>query len=347
MLDFRLLQDTVPKAFPNMGPMIEINCEQPTRSFDFIGMHHTEPFGQMMYHIKFMYGSLDLCEGQLTDILRPYFDTEDGEEEYFEESDDEEVVEEDNTEVSMDVNGMFSKMFKPLKPGMVRIGLNGELAVKSGSGYKTYNVKTGNLVNVQNFCFDLGQDLFICVPTAKVKIGDIIILDDPNAPQGVAPKCVTALEDGKTIKVMDFRTNEIQTIVPERHFFLGKMYFYNKVHSLIPIGDLKGGSGAGKFGKILGKMAMMSAITGGKGFNFNGNSNGEEEDDNKNPFAAMAPMLMMSSVFGGDNDFDFEGMFDLEIPDVDIDGEKVETPEEKKARLKAELAALEAEEEKK
>ena len=335
MLDFRLLQEALPKAFPNMGPVIEINCEQPTQSFNTLGGCFERPFGQMMYHIRFLCGYIEMGENELWDKISSYIETE--------ESDDEEVVEE-NTEVNMDVNGMFSKMFKPLKPGMVRIGLNGELAVKSGSGYKTYNVKTGNLVNVQNFCFDLGQDLFICVPTAKVKIGDIILLDDPNAPQGVAPKCVTALEDGKTIKVMDFRTNEIQTIVPERHFFLGKMYFYNKIHSLIPVGDLKGGSGAGKFGKILGKMALMSAMTGGKGFNFNGDV--DVDGNSTNPFGNIAPLMMMG-MFGGDNDFDFEGMFDLEIPDVDIDGEKVETPEEKKARLKAELAALEAEEEKK
>lgn len=340
MLDFKLLQDTIPKAFPNMGPVMEINCEQPTRSFDVMGMHRTEPFGQMMYHIKFLNGSLDLCEGQLFATLQPYIETEDeedSEEEYYE--DDEEVVEEENTEVPMDVNGMFGKFLKPIKPGMVRIGLNGELAVKSGSGYKTYNAKTKQLVNVQDFCFDIGQDLFICVPTAKVKVGDIIVLDDPDAPQGVAPKCVTALEDGKTIKVMDYRTNEIQTIVPERHFFLGKMFFYNKIHSLIPIGDLAGSKGTDKFGKLLGKMALMNAISG-KGFNFGGGS-GDGEGNGLNGLALMA---LFGGGLGGDNEdlFDFSGMFDLEIPDVDVNGD--ETLEAKKARLKAELAAIEDEE---
>lgn len=340
MLDFKLLQDTIPKAFPNMGPVMEINCEQPTRSFDVMGMHRTEPFGQMMYHIKFLNGSLDLCEGQLFATLQPYIETEDeedSEEEYYE--DDEEVVEEENTEVPMDVNGMFGKFLKPIKPGMVRIGLNGELAVKSGSGYKTYNAKTKQLVNVQDFCFDIGQDLFICVPTAKVKVGDIIVLDDPDAPQGVAPKCVTALEDGKTIKVMDYRTNEIQTIVPECHFFLGKMFFYNKIHSLIPIGDLAGSKGTDKFGKLLGKMALMNAISG-KGFNFGGGS-GDGEGNGLNGLAMMA---LFGGGLGGDNEdlFDFSGMFDLEIPDVDVNGD--ETLEAKKARLKAELAAIEDEE---
>jgi hypothetical protein len=334
MLDFRLLQDVLPKAFANMGPVIEINCEQPTQSFDCFSGHFERPFGQMQYHIKFLCGYIEMGENELWDKISPYIE---------EESDDEEVVEE-NMEVNMDVNGMFGKFLKPIKPGMVRIGLNGELAVKSGSGYKTYNAKTKQLVNVQDFCFDIGQDLFICVPTAKVKVGDIIVLDDPDAPQGVAPKCVTALEDGKTIKVMDYRTNEIQTIVPERHFFLGKMFFYNKIHSLIPIGDLAGSKGTDKFGKLLGKMALMNAFTG-KGFNFGGGS-GDGDGNGLNGLAMMA--LFGGGLFGGGGDddlFDFSGMFDLEIPDVDVNGD--ETPEAKKARLKAELAALEAEEEKK
>jgi len=338
MLDFKLLQDTIPKAFPNMGPVMEIRCEQPTNSWSCMGMYREQPFGQMIYHITFLKGSLELCEGELFDTLQPYFDNTEDDETYEEESDDEEVVEENNMEVPMDVNGMFGKFLKPIKPGMVRIGLNGELAVKSGSGYKTYNAKTKQLVNVQDFCFDIGQDLFICVPTAKVKVGDIIVLDDPDAPQGVAPKCVTALEDGKTIKVMDYRTNEIQTIVPERHFFLGKMFFYNKIHSLIPIGDLAGSKGTDKFGKLLGKMALMNALSG-KGFNFGGNGDGEGNGG----LNGLALMALFGGGLGGDNDlFDFSGMFDLEIPDVDVNGD--ETLEAKKARLKAELAAIEDEE---
>ena len=139
---------------------------------------------------------------------------------------------------------------------------------------------------------------------------------------------------------MDYRTNEIQTIVPERHFFLGKMFFYNKIHSLIPIGDLAGSKGTDKFGKLLGKMALMNAFSG-KGFNFGG-MEGSEGNGGLNGLAMMA--LFGGGLFGGDNDdlFDFSGMFDLEIPDVDVNGD--ETLEAKKARLKAELAAIEDEE---
>jgi hypothetical protein len=55
-------------------------------------------------------------------------------------------------------------------------------------------------------------------------------------------------------------------------------------------------------------------------------------------------MALFGGGLGGDNDdlFDFSGMFDLEIPDVDVNGD--ETLEAKKARLKAELAAIEDEE---
>lgn len=107
MLDLRLLQEVLPKAFSNMGPVIEINCEQPTQSFNTLGGHFERPFGQMMYHIKFLCGYIEMGEHELWDKISPYI----------EEDDDEEVVEEDNMEVPMDVNGMFGKFLKPIKPG--------------------------------------------------------------------------------------------------------------------------------------------------------------------------------------------------------------------------------------
>jgi hypothetical protein len=235
---------------------------------------------------------------------------------------------------------MFNGMFKKLEPGMVRLGINGELAVKTpkGNSYKTFNVKTGNLVNVSQFCFDIGQDLFFAVPTAKVKVGDIVLLEDSSAPNGIAPKCVVSLKDGKTIEVMDYGTNQIQTIVPERHFFLGQMYFYSKITSFIPIGNLKDKKGTSKLGQL---MAMQAMFGGNSGFNlFGGNS--------ESPMAAMWQMSMMAKMMNGEMSdmFDFSNMFEFEVPDFDITDPENETVEEKKARLKAELEALEAEEEK-
>lgn len=244
----------------------------------------------------------------------------------------------------MNAMGMFNGMLKRLEPDMVRLGINGELAVKTpnGSSYKTYNVKTGNLVNVTQFCFDLGKDLFFAVPTAKVQVGDIVLLEDANAPNGIAPKCVVSLKDGKTIEVMDYGTNQIQTIVPERHFFLGQMYFYSKITSFIPIGNLKDKKGTAKLGQLMAMQAVFGGNSGG--FSpFGGNG-----DDNI--FMSMYKMSLMTKMMNGGemaDMFDFSNMFEFEVPDFDITDPENETPEEKKARLKAELAALEAEEENK
>ena len=55
-------------------------------------------------------------------------------------------------------NGMFGKV----APGMCRLTMNGNIAVKCGNSYKTYNVAKGTLTNVTNFvsmsvmrCFSL------------------------------------------------------------------------------------------------------------------------------------------------------------------------------------------------
>lgn len=45
-------------------------------------------------------------------------------------------------------DGMFGNMFSRLGKGMCRLGVNGQMAVKTSNGYKTYDVKTGRLTNV-------------------------------------------------------------------------------------------------------------------------------------------------------------------------------------------------------
>ena len=45
------------------------------------------------------------------------------------------------------LNGMFGKVGN----GMCRLSMNGDIAVKTSTGYKTYNVKTGKLTNCNNF----------------------------------------------------------------------------------------------------------------------------------------------------------------------------------------------------
>ena len=45
------------------------------------------------------------------------------------------------------LNGMFGK----IGPGMCRLSMSGNIAVKTSNGYKSYNVKEGKLTNCDNF----------------------------------------------------------------------------------------------------------------------------------------------------------------------------------------------------
>ena len=232
----------------------------------------------------------------------------------------------------MSVNGMFNGMFARIGDGMCRLGLNGNLAIKTSNGYKTYDVKTGRLTNVDQFCFDIGQEFFFVVPTTKAKTGDILLIDGK-------PKCVIENNANKTIKVMDYENSAIQEIVPERHFFMGQMFFYRKIVSMFGSNNfLKKGKGISGMMGMMFKMNMLKSFMGGEGFKAGNDMNG------------MLGMMMMSNMFGGkDGENDLSEMFDFDFEEADFDptAEQVETPEEKKARLKAELAALEAEGEKK
>ena len=198
-----------------------------------------------------------------------------------------------------EINGVFSGLFGHTGEGMCRLGLNGELAVKTSSGYKTYNVKTGRLTNVTQFCFDVGSEMFFVVPTTKVRKGDILLIDGH-------PKCV--IEDtGKTIKVMDYENSALQEIVPERHVFLGQTYFYRKIVSMFGSGNfLKGAKGMNKVFKL---MMMREMFKGGFGGSNGGMSN-------------ILPFMFMGNMFGNGNN-DFGEMFDLDFDEVNESVEEV------------------------
>lgn len=185
-------------------------------------------------------------------------------------------------------NGMFGK----IAPGMCRITMNGNIAVKCGSTYKTYNVEKGTLTNVTNFCFNVGDEMFFVIPTNKVEVGDIILV-------GGKPKCVTAV-DKKIITVIDYENSEIRQVVPERHIFMGSTYFYGKIVSMFG-NSFKNGKG---LGNIM-KMMMFSQMMGG---NTNGSNNG------------LGQMMAMSMFMGGKSN-PFEGIFDF---DIDNDNETKE-----------------------
>lgn len=186
----------------------------------------------------------------------------------------------------MDMSNCFNGMFGKLAHGMCRLTMNGKVAVKTTNSYKSYNVKSGKLTNCSNFVFDIGDDFFFVIPTNKVEVGDVILV------QG-KPRCVIEVGD-KTITVMNYENSTIDTIVPERHVFMGNTYFYGKIMSLFGKNFTKGGDGM----KSMMSYMMMSQMFGGKNMDTNGTMFGGN---------SILPMMMFMN---GGIDNMFEGMFD-------------------------------------
>jgi hypothetical protein len=197
------------------------------------------------------------------------------------------------------LNGMFGKV----APGMCRLSMNGGIAVKTSGGYKSYNVKTGRLTNCSNFVFDIGEDFFFLIPTNKVEIGDIILV-------GGKPKCV--IETGKNkITVINYEDSTVDTILPERHVFMGNTYFYGKIVSMFGQDIFNGKKGTNKIMKYMMMSEMMKGGTGANG-----------------GFSAMLPLMMMNGnagdMFGGLFNFDDEDDDATDIDVVNIDEEDAE-----------------------
>lgn len=195
------------------------------------------------------------------------------------------------------IQNTFNGLFGKIAPGMCRLTMNGNIAVKCENGYKSYNVKKGTLTNVTNFCFNVGDEMFFVIPTNKVEVGDIILV------QG-KPKCVTEVNK-KIITVIDYENSEVRQVVPERHVFMGSTYFYGKVISMFG-NSFKQGKG---LGNVM-KMMMMSQMLGSgsqQGGMFGG---------------GMGQVMAMSMFMGGNNPF--EGMFDFSL-DADTENEETET----------------------
>lgn len=197
------------------------------------------------------------------------------------------------------MGNFLENMFGKIGPNMCKLSMNGDIAIKTSGGYKTYDVKKNKLVNCNNFVFSMGDmDCFFMIPTNKVAIGDIIIANG-------APKCVIAVNPDKSIKCLNYETSVVEDILPERHIFMGNTYFYGKIVSLF--GNVKGGKGGPN--KIM-KFMMMSQMM--KGFGGAGAANGN-----------MLPMMMM---MGGGNNI-FEDMFDFD-GELDFDEGAAEEDED-------------------
>lgn len=93
----------------------------------------------------------------------------------------------------MNMSDLMNSYFGKIANGMCRISMNGEIAIKTSNGYKTYDVENNHLVNCDSFAIDVGSDFFFIIPTNKVNKGDIILA-------GGKPCCVIEVKDNE-IKV--------------------------------------------------------------------------------------------------------------------------------------------------
>lgn len=192
------------------------------------------------------------------------------------------------------MNNILNGMFGKVAPGLCRLSMDGGIAVKTDSGYKTYNMKTGRLTNCDSFVFNIGEEFFFIIPTNKAEPGDIILVSGK-------PKCV--IETGKNkLTVINYEDSTVETILPERHVFMGNTYFYGKIVSMFG-GDLvKGKKGVNKIMQYIMLSEMMKGSSGNAGMN------------------NMLPLMMMSGKTGNI----FDGMFDFDVKD---DEEEIESEE--------------------
>lgn len=190
------------------------------------------------------------------------------------------------------MNNLLNGMFGKIGNGMCRLSMSGGIAVKTSNGYKTYNIKTNKLTNCSNFVFDIGEEFFFVIPTNKVEKGDIILVNGK-------PKCV--IESDKTkITVINYEDSTIDTILPERHVFMGNTYFYGKIVSMFGNDVIKGKKGTNNIFKYMMLSQMMNSNNGSTGASMNNNG-----------MSAMLPFMMMSGNMGDM----FDGMFDFDSDD--------------------------------
>lgn len=188
-------------------------------------------------------------------------------------------------------DNMFNGIMGKIKSGCCRLGVNGRIAIKTSDGYKSYDPKTGNLTNCSNFVLDIADDLFMLIPTRKLKEGDIVLINGK-------PMYILEVKAKNRVEAMNYEDSTIQTVIPERHVLMGRR-FYGKIVSLLGSGF---GAGKGGFFKNMLKLKMMSSMMGGS-------SDGGMFGNN-----GLAMMMLMSN---GSMDGLFDGFMDDEEDDED------------------------------
>ena len=200
------------------------------------------------------------------------------------------ISKEDNTMNTMNnmtndlMNNVYNGVFGRVAPDLCRISMGGNIAIKTKSGYKSYNVKTGRLTNCSSFAFNIGDEAFFVLPTSHVEEGDIIMV-------GGYPHCVISTSKNR-IEAFCYEDSSVHTIVPEHHVFMGKSYLYGKIVSMF-----------GDIGKSNGMKKMMHFMMLSQMMNRSGSGNGG---------SGAMDMLPMMMLMGGGSGSILDGMFDFD-----------------------------------
>ncbi len=138
-----------------------------------------------------------------------------------------------NTNMNNNTNNMFgsiasvfSNMLGTLEPDMVRITFNGNVAVKTDKGYKTYDVAKKKAVNMDSLVMP-DMAAFLLLPSTKVSSGDIIMRD------GAFYSIISVDNTTNELVGYNYESGKKETLVRETHCFLGNTYFYSKLVSPI------------------------------------------------------------------------------------------------------------------
>lgn len=201
------------------------------------------------------------------------------------------------------MGNMLNGMFGRVQGGLCRLSMNGGIAIKTSSGYKTYNVKTKRLTNCSNFVMNIGEEFFFVIPTNKVAVGDIILANGK-------PRCVIEASKNE-LKVINYEDSTLETILPERHVFMGNTYFYGKIVSMF--GDASFMKSKKGTNKIMQYMIMSEFMKGAAGTS-------TASGGGVGSMNSMLPLMLM----GGNMGDMFEGMFNF----GDDSDEDVETTDE-------------------
>lgn len=161
-------------------------------------------------------------------------------------------------DTSMD--NLMNGMFGPIKGGLCRLSIDGNIAIKTDGGYKAYNPANKAFVNCDNFVFDIGDEMFFVIPTNAIAVGDIILAGNGKK----EPKYVLKVEDDR-IEAINYKTGNIDIIIPERHVFMGNTYFYGKIVSMF--GNIA--AGGGQVENVM-KYMMLNQMMKGNGGGNNG-----------------------------------------------------------------------------